>query len=117
MTFKRRLAIGMGLFAIFAIGSYFLLAFLPFHILSVQHKPEQRPQKVYDYYIVLDEQTGHTLMYVPLVVSIGDDVISPDRERFRIVRIRENKAYARFLEKVQPNEEISPGYRARTSQP
>lgn len=92
-----------------ALGSLHLL---PLNILSVQQKPEQAPQKVYDYYIIIDEQDGKTLMYVPLVVSVGDELISEENKYYRVVRIEENRAYARFvkdvnLEKYKPKSDQS----------
>lgn len=81
----------------------FLVSFfhiLPLNIFSVQQKPEQAPQKIYDYYIIYDEKTNQDLMYVPLVVSIGDEVITEDNKRYRIVKIEENRAYARFIGKI-----------------
>jgi hypothetical protein len=55
---------------------------------------------VYDYYLIIDEQDGHTIMYVPLVVSVGDELISEDNKYYQIVRIEENRAYARFVKNV-----------------
>ncbi|EGO62877.1 hypothetical protein [Acetonema longum] len=86
--------------AIVSLGLYALLVYLPFNIMSVQQRPEQRAQPVYDYYVVTEEKTGVVLMYVPLVLSIGDDVIGEDNCRYRVVRITGNQAYARFLEKL-----------------
>lgn len=91
--------------ALVSIGLYALLVYLPFNILSVQQRPEQRPQPVYDYYVVTEEKTGAVLMYVPLVLSIGDDVIGQDNCRYRVVRITGNRAYARFLEKLELQED------------
>ncbi|SMD14270.1 stage II sporulation protein P [Sporomusa malonica] len=72
--------------------------YVPLTNFSVQQKPEQAPQKVYDYYIILDESSGEILMYVPLVVSVGDELISETNKRYKIVKIEENQAYARFVE-------------------
>jgi len=52
-------------------------------------------------------------MYVPLVVSVGDELISEDNRYYRIVRIEENRAYARFvrdvnLEKYRQNIDTPP---------
>lgn len=73
---------------------------IPLNYLSVQQKPEQRPQQLHDYYIIMDEKTGAELMYVPLVVSIGDEVITEDNKRYTIVTIKQNRAYARYVEMV-----------------
>ena len=85
------------------IGGILLLGIinlLPLNILSIHPKPEQAPQKVYDYYIIIDEKTNIDLMYVPLVVSIGDEVITEENKRYKIVKIKENRAYARFVEDI-----------------
>jgi hypothetical protein len=100
MKIKHRFVLIAGILALCGIlvGSFLYLA--PLNMLSVQQKPDQAPQKVYDYYMILDEQDGHTIMYVPLVVSVGDEVLSEDNKYYRIVRIEENRAYARFVENV-----------------
>ena len=72
----------------------------PLNLLSVQQKPNQLPQQLHDYYIIIDEATGAELMYVPLVVSIGDEVITENDKRYTVVRIEENRAYSRFVENV-----------------
>lgn len=96
------------------IGAGLLLSvshLIPLNFFSVQQKPQQQPQKVYDYYIIYDEQTGQDLMYVPLVVSVGDEVLTEDDKLYKIVKVEENRAYARFSEdmskevkKRKPNE-------------
>lgn len=87
------------------VGGFFY--YDPLHWLSVQQKAEQPPQKIYDYYLIIDEKSGEVLMYVPLVVSPGDEVITEKNQRFRVVKVVENQAFARFVEdvklkKVQP---------------
>lgn len=99
MVGKRRLfywGTGIILCGIIVFGLS-MLHLLPLNILSVQQKPEQTPQKIYDYYIIIDEDDGHTIMYVPLVVSLGDEVLSEDNRYYQIVKIEENRAYARFI--------------------
>jgi hypothetical protein len=86
------------LVTVIAISSLHLLPLQNF--LLIQQKPEQAPQKVYDYYIIIDEQTGNHLMAVPLVVGIGDEVLSEDNKLYRVVRVEENQAYARFVRDV-----------------
>ena len=82
------------------IGAGLLLAsfhLIPLNFFSVQQKPQQQPQKVYDYYSIYDEKTGQDLMYVPLVVSIGDEVLTEDDKLYKIVKVEENRAYARYV--------------------
>ncbi len=71
--------------------------------MSVQQKPEQSPKKIYDYYIIVDEKTGKSLMYVPLLVSPGDEVITDENQRFRVLRVEENHAIASYVEDIDLN--------------
>jgi hypothetical protein len=87
------LFIGVGLTGI-------LFYYTPLSFMSVKQKPEQAPQKIYDYYLIIDEKTGKSLMYVPLVVSPGDEVITEENQRFRVIRLEENRAIARYVEDV-----------------
>ncbi len=52
---------------------------------------------VYPYYFIYEEKSGHHLMTVSIVVTMGDELISEDNKLYRIVRIDENKAYARYV--------------------
>ena len=67
-----------------------------------QAKPEQSPSKVgYDYYLIIEESTNKTMAYVSTVtVNIGDEYISEDNKRYIIVKIEENRAYARYVENL-----------------
>ncbi|HWR45323.1 stage II sporulation protein P [Sporomusa sp.] len=95
-----RLAKLVSILALAAVVTAGVLHYVPLNIFSVQQKPEQTPQKVYDYYIIVEEDTGEVLMYVPLVVSIGDELISEENKRYKIVKVEENQAYARFVENL-----------------
>lgn len=97
---RRRLALIAAATITGGIILFSIIYLLPLNILSIQHKPEQAPQKVYDYYIIIDEKTNRDLMYVPLVVSIGDEVITEENQRYKIVKVEENRAYARFIENI-----------------
>ncbi|QDR78772.1 stage II sporulation protein P [Sporomusa termitida] len=90
----------VGILALLALVTVGVLHYVPLTIFSVQQKPEQPPQKIYDYYIIIEENTGEVLMYVPLVVSPGDELISENNKRYRIVKVEENQAYARFVENL-----------------
>lgn len=100
MVAKRRLFIAIAALLAGGIAVYLLLHLLPSGLLPIQQKPEQAPQKAYDHYIVLEADTGRTLMYVPLVVSVGDELITEENKRYRIERVEENRAYARFVEHI-----------------
>ncbi len=106
MALKRRLILIAGLLALCSIMALSIFHLLPLDFLSVQQKPEQTPQKAYDYYIVMDETDGHTLMYVPIVVSVGDEVLSEDNKLYRVVKTEENRAYARFVRNVDLEKQI-----------
>ena len=87
------------LFIIFAFSA---LHKLPLNIFPVQQKPESesQPDKNYDYYIIIDEVDGHSLMYVPLIVNVGDEVLTDENKRYKVVGIDGNKASARYVEDV-----------------
>lgn len=98
---KRLIVIG-SVIAFVGILSPFIPA-LPHYLFPVQHKPEKSTQRVYDYYLIIDEADGHTIMYVPLIAQIGDEVLSEENKLYTIVRIEENRAYARFVKDVPLN--------------
>ncbi len=104
MKFKRRHLFITVIIILFSIFAFSALHILPLNIFSVQQKPVPEPQKIYDYYIILDEIDGHSLMYVPLVVNVGDEVLTEENKRYKIVRIEENRAFARFVEDVSLEE-------------
>ena len=56
-----------------------------------------RPHPVkYAYYQIVDAATGKTLTFVSVPVTKGDEYVTADNRRYVVVRIRENKAYARY---------------------
>lgn len=101
---KRRLALAAGTLLIGIVILYAVSYLLPLNLLSIQQKPEQQPQKLYDYYIIYDEETGKDLMYVPLVVSVDDEIITDENKRYKVVKVIENRAYARFVENISLEE-------------
>ena len=86
------------IFAVVALIGAAIAYHIPFPWLSVQQKPEQLPSKVYDYYVVVEESTNEVLMYVPIVVNVGDELVSEQNKRYKIVKVEENYGYARFVE-------------------
>ena len=100
MKFKSRQMLITAIVILFSIFAFSALHILPLNIFSIQQKPDPQSQKIYDYYIIVDEIDGHSLMYVPLVVSIGDEVLTEENKRYKVVRIEENRAFARFVEDV-----------------
>jgi hypothetical protein len=103
MTLKKRIILIAGIVALCSILIAGILYLSP-GMLSIQQKPDQTPQKLYDYYMILDEQDGHTLMYVPVIVNIDDEVLSEENKLYVIVKIEENRAYARFVRDVNLEE-------------
>ncbi|MBP2633752.1 MAG: hypothetical protein H6Q70_4380 [Firmicutes bacterium] len=57
-------------------------------------------QKNYDYYDISDENDLKVLMRIPVVVNIGDELITEDNKLYRVTKIEENHAYAAFIRKV-----------------
>ena len=100
MKFKGRHLLITMIIILFSIFVFSALHILPLNIFSVQQKPEPQPQQIYDYYIIVDEIDDHSLMYVPLVVNVGDEVLTEENKRYKVVRIEENRAFARFVEDV-----------------
>ncbi|MBO5244486.1 MAG: hypothetical protein J6B02_00150 [Selenomonadales bacterium] len=52
---------------------------------------------VYPYYFIYEEKSGRHLMTVSIVVTVGDELITEEDQLYRIVRMEENKAYARYV--------------------
>lgn len=52
---------------------------------------------VYPYYFIYEEKSGHHLMTVSIVVTVGDELITENNQLYRVVRMDENKAYARYV--------------------
>lgn len=97
---KQKIAKLAGIFAIIAIIGTCAIYYFPLTLLSVQPKPEQVQPKVYDYYIIVEEDTLEILMYVPIVVNVGDELVSDKNKRYKIVKVEENYGYARFVEDI-----------------
>jgi hypothetical protein len=100
MANKYRLTVLTGILLLCSILILSFLHLIPLNIFSIQQKPEPEPQKVYDYYFILDETDGHSLMYVPLVVSVGDEILTEENKLYKVVKIEENRAYARFVKDI-----------------
>lgn len=97
MIAKRRLVILLLIVAVLSILAFYALSYLPLGLLPLQEKPT--PQPLYDYYEVVDEQNNDSLMSVPIIVNIGDELLTEDNRRFRVVKVVENIAYARQIKK------------------
>lgn len=87
-----RLLVGILIGILVSFLAYYYL--IPALLYPPQSKPEPPPQK-YDYYIIIDGETGKTLTYVTSVrVSVGDEYISEDGHRYVVSKVEENRAYA-----------------------
>ena len=94
---KRQIASFVLIGLVLLVAGYFALSFLPLNLLPLQQKPA--PQTIHDYYEILDESSGESLMMVPLVVNVGDELLTEDNRWFRIVKVVEDKAYARRVKR------------------
>jgi len=100
MKFKGRYLLITVIIILSSIVVFGALHIIPLNIFSIQQKPDPNPQKIYDYYIIFDEIDGRSLMYVPLVVNVGDEVLTEENKRYKVVRVEENRAFARFVEDI-----------------
>ncbi|TCL37183.1 hypothetical protein EV210_10648 [Anaerospora hongkongensis] len=87
------------------LAGIFLILGLWYYVPQYLPLPQQKqlvPTKSpYEYYIILDQATGITLMYVSVVtVNPGDEMITGENKRYVITRVEENRAYARYVEDV-----------------
>lgn len=57
--------------------------------------------KRYAYYTIFEEDSSTELMRIPLLVQIGDEILSADNNLYEVIRVEEDRAYARFLRKVK----------------
>lgn len=92
--------LGVGILAVMILVSG-LWYYAPQYLPGPFKKSEQMPAKpAYEYYIIQDEATGNTLMYVSVVtVNIGDELVVDNGKWYRVVRVENNIAYARQFEK------------------
>ncbi len=104
MIVKRRHLLVTIIILLSLLFTFSFLHVLPLNLFSVQQKPAPHPQKIYDYYIIVDEIDDHSLMYVPLVVNVGDEVLTEENKKYKVVRIEQNRAIARFVEEVKLEE-------------
>ncbi len=85
-------------------GSFLIIGlwyYAPQYLPLPQQKQQAPTKSPYEYYVILDEATGVTLMYVSVVtVNPGDEMITGENKRYVIMRVEENRAYARYVEDV-----------------
>ena len=98
MVFVRRFVLWAVLFGLITVS--FLGVFFPHTLREATASMRDTlgiARQVYPYYFIYEEKSGHHLMTVSIVVSTGDELISEDNKLYRIVRMDENKAYARYV--------------------
>lgn len=100
---KRNYGLFIGGFTAGALVVMALLFFIaPQYLPLPQQKPEVPAKSPYEYYVILDEKTSATLMYVSVVtVTPGDEMITEENKRYVITRVEENLAYARYVEDIE----------------
>ena len=93
LTFRRSTWVFLLLAAIllFGIIKYLVPAITP----APQPKPEPIvEERVYEYYILIDEATGEVLGHVSSVkVTTGDEYVSGQNKRYVVTKVEENRAY------------------------
>ena len=80
---------------IFGVGAVVSQYVVPYFQQPPQAKPEPIiEEKAYDYYILIDEDSGTELGNVSSVkVTTGDEYISENNKRYVVTRVEENRAY------------------------
>jgi hypothetical protein len=96
----RRLYLWAGVIFLLLMITISTLYVLPRPIAPIEQKPGPTQRNVYEDYLIIDEKSGQHLMYVPILVNIDDELITEDNKRYRVIRVEENRAYARFVENV-----------------
>lgn len=84
------MALFVGVWSLFYPHSFHELTALPRQLIGL-------PQLVYPYYFIYEEKSGHHLMTVSVVVTVGDELLCEHNQLYRIVRLEQNKAYARYV--------------------
>ncbi|MGE5582888.1 MAG: stage II sporulation protein P [Bacillota bacterium] len=83
-----------------------ILAFIGIcYYISTLYLPSPQPRaykKIYNYYKIVDINTGNTLMHVSSVPVVkGDELVTQDNKRYVVVRVTGNKAYAKYIETLR----------------
>ncbi len=86
---------------ILVLALYFLLTYLPVLFSPPQPQPVRPHPVQYPYYQIIDQATGKTLTYVSSApVTIGDEYVTEENRRYIIIRVKGNKAYAKYAGKT-----------------
>lgn len=82
-----------------ALAAVFVI--IQYLVPMITKPPQTKPgpiieEKLYDYYTLIDEETGQILGYVSSVkVTTGDEYISENNKRYVVTRVKETRAYMR----------------------
>jgi hypothetical protein len=58
--------------------------------------PDRPAPAEYSYYIIIEQQTGRTITYVSVPVTVGDEYLTSENKMYVVTRVVGNKAYARL---------------------
>lgn len=100
MNDKRRKLLVISMVILSVIVALGFLDWRAANRLPSEQKPELPSAYPYEYYVIMDAENEEILMYVPIKVNVGDEMVSDKNKRYQVVRIEENRAYARFVENV-----------------
>lgn len=95
MMIRSRTKLIMGILVIVSVVVIAAQYLFPVFTRPPQAKPELIIEnKVYEYYILIDQETGEVLGHVSsLEVTTGDEYISENNKRYVVIRVEENRAY------------------------
>lgn len=96
---KRLSILILGILALL-IGVAVLVFILPFKGFGVSQKPEQP----YEYYYIYAEEDGRELMRVPITINIGDELITEDNKRYKVIKVDGAKGIAQYVETISLEE-------------
>jgi stage II sporulation protein P len=97
---RKRLSILILGFLALLIGVAVMAYIIPFKGFGVSQKPEQH----YEYYYIYAEEDGRELMRVPIAINVGDELITEDNKRYKVVKVEGDKGIATYVETVSLEE-------------
>lgn len=74
---------------------------LPPHRSAPPVYESQLGEKLYQHYTITDESGTNELMRVSVPVRVGDEVLATDNRLYRVYRVKDNQAYARFTRRLR----------------
>lgn len=61
----------------------------------------QLGEKLYQHYTITDASGTNELLRVSVPVRVGDEVLAGDNRLYRVFRVKDNQAYARFVRQMR----------------